>query len=145
VISWFRGIQLTGKDRGPAQRFRALGPAARERVTLDADGDRPERSWLTLVLALERGPGTAAIRATITDRSMPSTASSAISMPARYPPCGRLAYLPRCPWSGDGCEQAGETGEMQEANVLSSRFASMLPAAPMATIRVRGARWPHTS
>jgi len=145
VISWFRGIQLTGKDRAAAQWFRALGPAARERVTIDAGGDWPGRSWLTLVLALERGPGTTAIRATITDRSMPSTASSAISMPACYPPCGRLAYLPRCPWDGDGCEQTGETGEMQEANVFSSRFASMLPAAPMATIRVPGARWPHSS
>ncbi len=35
--------------------------------------------------------------------------------------------------------------EMQEANVFSSRLESMLPAAPMATICVRGARWPHSS
>jgi len=34
---------------------------------------------------------------------------------------------------------------LQEAKVFSSRFASMPPAAPMATIRVRGARSPHSS
>ena len=36
-------------------------------------------------------------------------------------------------------------GEMQEMNVLSSRLVSMLPAAPIATICVRGTRWPHSS
>ena len=33
-------------------------------------------------------------------------------------------------------------GEMQEADVFSSRSASMLSAAPMATICALGARWP---
>jgi len=33
-------------------------------------------------------------------------------------------------------------GEMQEADVFSSRPASMLSAAPMATICALGARWP---
>ena len=46
---------------------------------------------------------------------------------------------------GDGWELSGGDGEMQEANVFSSRFASMPPAAPMATIWVRGARWPQSS
>jgi LuxR family transcriptional regulator, maltose regulon positive regulatory protein len=41
-----------------AQWFQALDPVAREWVTLDADDDRPERFWLTLVLALDRAvPG----------------------------------------------------------------------------------------
>ena len=35
--------------------------------------------------------------------------------------------------------------EMQEANVFSRILGSMLPAAPMATICVRGARSPHSS
>jgi len=35
--------------------------------------------------------------------------------------------------------------EMQEANAFSMRLASILPAAPMATIWVRGARSPHSS
>jgi len=48
-------------------------------------------------------------------------------------------------WELSGGELSGGDGEMQEANVFSSRFASMPPAAPMATIWVRGARWPHSS
>ena len=41
-----------------AQWFGTLGPVAREWVTLDAHDDRPERFWLTFVLALGRAvPG----------------------------------------------------------------------------------------
>jgi len=52
------GGPATGKTVAVAQWFQALGPVAREWVTLDADDDRPERFWLTFVLALERAvPG----------------------------------------------------------------------------------------
>ncbi len=52
------GGPATGKTVSVAQWFGTLGPAAREWVTLDADDDRPERFWLTFVLALERAvPG----------------------------------------------------------------------------------------
>jgi LuxR family transcriptional regulator, maltose regulon positive regulatory protein len=52
------GGPATGKTVAVAQWFGALGPVAREWVTLDAGDDRPERFWLTFVLALERAvPG----------------------------------------------------------------------------------------
>ena len=52
------GGPATGKTVSVAQWFETLGPVAREWVTLDADDDRPERFWLTFVLALERAvPG----------------------------------------------------------------------------------------
>jgi LuxR family transcriptional regulator, maltose regulon positive regulatory protein len=52
------GGPATGKTVAVAQWFQALGPVAREWVTLDAGDDRPERFWLTFVLALERAvPG----------------------------------------------------------------------------------------
>jgi ATP/maltotriose-dependent transcriptional regulator MalT len=47
----------TGKTVSVAQWFATLDPVAREWVTLDAHDDRPERFWLTFVLALGRGPG----------------------------------------------------------------------------------------
>ena len=52
------GGPATGKTVAVAQWFGALGPVAREWVTLDAGDDQPERFWLTFVLALERAiPG----------------------------------------------------------------------------------------
>ena len=52
------GGPATGKTVAVAQWFQALGPVAREWVTLDASDDRPERFWLTFVLALQRAvPG----------------------------------------------------------------------------------------
>jgi len=52
------GGPATGKTVAVAQWFGTLGPIAREWVTLDAGDDRPERFWLTFVLALERAvPG----------------------------------------------------------------------------------------
>ena len=50
----------------------------------------------------------------------------------------------RCPGVAfPGCSDhvLAAAGEMQEADVFSSRSASMLSAAPIATICVRGARW----
>jgi LuxR family transcriptional regulator, maltose regulon positive regulatory protein len=62
------GGPATGKTVAVAQWFQALGPVAREWVTLDADDDRPERFWLTFVLALERAvPGAFAQAAAATD------------------------------------------------------------------------------
>ena len=52
------GGPATGKTVAVAQWFQALDPIAREWVTLDASDDRPERFWLTFVLALDRAaPG----------------------------------------------------------------------------------------
>ena len=52
------GGPATGKTVAVAQWFGSLGPIAREWVTLDASDDRPERFWLTFVLALQRAvPG----------------------------------------------------------------------------------------
>ena len=53
------GGPATGKTVAVAQWFGSLGPVAREWVTLDAGGRaRPERFWLTFVLALQRAvPG----------------------------------------------------------------------------------------
>ena len=52
------GGPATGKTVAVAQWFGSLGPVAREWVTLDAGDDRPERFWLTFVLALQRAvPG----------------------------------------------------------------------------------------
>ena len=52
------GGPATGKTVAVAQWFEALDPMAREWVTLDANDDRPERFWLTFVLALQRAvPG----------------------------------------------------------------------------------------
>jgi LuxR family transcriptional regulator, maltose regulon positive regulatory protein len=52
------GGPATGKTVAVAQWFQASGPVAQEWVTLDAGDDRPERFWLTFVLALERAvPG----------------------------------------------------------------------------------------
>jgi ATP/maltotriose-dependent transcriptional regulator MalT len=52
------GGPATGKTVAVAQWFETLDPIAREWVTLDAGDDRPERFWLTFVLALERAvPG----------------------------------------------------------------------------------------
>jgi len=57
-VALVTGGPATGKTVAVAQWFQALGPVAREWVTLDAGDDRPERFWLTFVLALERGvPG----------------------------------------------------------------------------------------
>jgi LuxR family maltose regulon positive regulatory protein len=48
----------TGKTVSVAQWFGTLDSVAREWVTLDAGDDRPERFWLTFVLALQRAvPG----------------------------------------------------------------------------------------
>jgi hypothetical protein len=54
----------------------------------------------------------------------------------------------RCPGVAlPGCSDhvLAAAGEMQEADVFSSRSASMLSAAPMATICGLGARWSHSS
>ena len=52
------GGPATGKTVAVAQWFQALDPVAGEWVTLDASDDRPERFWLTFVLALDRAaPG----------------------------------------------------------------------------------------
>jgi LuxR family maltose regulon positive regulatory protein len=57
-VALVTGGPATGKTVAVAQWFGALGPVAREWVTLDAGDDRPERFWLTFVLALERAvPG----------------------------------------------------------------------------------------
>jgi LuxR family transcriptional regulator, maltose regulon positive regulatory protein len=57
-VALVTGGPATGKTVAVAQWFQALGPVAREWVTLDAGDDRPERFWLTFVLALDRAvPG----------------------------------------------------------------------------------------
>jgi len=57
-VALVTGGPATGKTVSVAQWFEALDPIAREWVTLDAHDDRPERFWLTFVLALERAvPG----------------------------------------------------------------------------------------
>ena len=57
-VALVTGGPATGKTVAVAQWFQALDPVAREWVTLDAGDDRPERFWLTFVLALERAvPG----------------------------------------------------------------------------------------
>ena len=57
-VALVTGGPATGKTVAVAQWFETLDPVAREWVTLDAGDDRPERFWLTFVLALERAvPG----------------------------------------------------------------------------------------
>jgi LuxR family transcriptional regulator, maltose regulon positive regulatory protein len=57
-VALVTGGPATGKTVAVAQWFQDLGPVAREWVTLDAGDDRPERFWLTFVLALDRAvPG----------------------------------------------------------------------------------------
>jgi LuxR family maltose regulon positive regulatory protein len=57
-VALVTGGPATGKTVAVAQWFQALGPVAREWVTLDAGDDRPEHFWLTFVLALDRAvPG----------------------------------------------------------------------------------------
>ena len=57
-VALVTGGPATGKTVAVAQWFQALGPVAREWVTLDAGDDRPERFWLTFALALDRAvPG----------------------------------------------------------------------------------------
>jgi LuxR family transcriptional regulator, maltose regulon positive regulatory protein len=57
-VALVTGGPATGKTVAVAQWFQTLDPIAREWVTLDPDDDRPERFWLTFVLALERAiPG----------------------------------------------------------------------------------------
>ncbi|MGD0376724.1 MAG: LuxR C-terminal-related transcriptional regulator [Streptosporangiaceae bacterium] len=57
-VALVTGGPATGKTVSVAQWFGTLDPIAREWVTLDAGDDRPERFWLTFVLALERAvPG----------------------------------------------------------------------------------------
>ncbi len=48
------GGPATGKTVAVAQWFETVDPIAREWVTLDVGDDRPERFWLTFVLALDR-------------------------------------------------------------------------------------------
>ena len=67
-VALVTGGPATGKTVAVAQWFGTLGPVAREWVTLDAGDDRPERFWLTFVLALERAvPGAFAQAAAATD------------------------------------------------------------------------------
>jgi LuxR family transcriptional regulator, maltose regulon positive regulatory protein len=67
-VALVTGGPATGKTVAVAQWFGALGPVGREWVTLDAADDRPERFWLTFVLALERAvPGAFAQVAAATD------------------------------------------------------------------------------
>ena len=57
-VALVTGGPATGKTVAAARWFGTLDPIAREWVTLDASDDRPERFWLTFVLALERAvPG----------------------------------------------------------------------------------------
>jgi ATP/maltotriose-dependent transcriptional regulator MalT len=57
-VALVTGGPATGKTVAVAQWFGTLDPVAREWVTLDDGDDRPERFWLTFVLALERAvPG----------------------------------------------------------------------------------------
>ena len=57
-VALVTGGPATGKTVAVAQWFGTLGPVAREWVTLDAYDDRPERFWLTFVVALARAvPG----------------------------------------------------------------------------------------
>ena len=57
-VALVTGGPATGKTVAVAQWFQTLDPVAREWVTLDAGDDRPERFWLTFVLALDRAvPG----------------------------------------------------------------------------------------
>ena len=57
-VALVAGGPATGKTVSVAQWFQTLDPIAREWVTLDAGDDRPERFWLTFVLALDRAvPG----------------------------------------------------------------------------------------
>jgi ATP/maltotriose-dependent transcriptional regulator MalT len=57
-VALVTGGPATGKTVSAAQWFQSLDPIAREWVTLDAGDDRPERFWLTFVLALDRAvPG----------------------------------------------------------------------------------------
>ena len=53
-VALVTGGPATGKAVAVAQGFETLDPVAREWVTLDASDDRPERFWLTFVLALDR-------------------------------------------------------------------------------------------
>ena len=67
-VALVTGGPATGKTVAVAQWFGALGPVAREWVTLDAGDDRPERFWLTFVLALDRAvPGAFAQAASAAD------------------------------------------------------------------------------
>ena len=52
-VALVTGGPAIGKTVAVAQWFQSLGPVAREWVTLDAGDDRPERFWLTFVVALE--------------------------------------------------------------------------------------------
>ena len=57
-VALVTGGPATGKTVSVAQWFQTLDPIAREWVTLDAHDERPERFWLTFVLALDRAvPG----------------------------------------------------------------------------------------
>ena len=52
-VALVTGGPAAGKTVAVAQWFETLDPTAREWVTLDAYDDRPERFWLTFVVALE--------------------------------------------------------------------------------------------
>ena len=90
-VALVTGGPATGKTVAVAQWFETLDPVAREWVTLDAGDDRPERFWLTFVLALDRAvPGAfaqAAAEATDVHRLPPEflgrllTAWSAVTDP----------------------------------------------------------------
>jgi LuxR family maltose regulon positive regulatory protein len=72
-VALVTGGPATGKTVAVAQWFGALGPVAREWVTLDAGDDRPERFWLTFVLALDRAvPGAFAQAAAADVHRLPS-------------------------------------------------------------------------
>ena len=53
-VALVTGGPATGKTVSVAQWFGTLDSVAREWVTLDVGDDRPERFWLTFVLALQR-------------------------------------------------------------------------------------------
>ena len=74
-VALVTGGPATGKTVAVAQWFETLDPVAREWVTLDASDDRPERFWLTFVLALERAvPGAFAQAAAAAADGAPSAA-----------------------------------------------------------------------
>ena len=98
-VALVTGGPATGKTVAVAQWFGTLDPVAREWVTIDVGDDRPERFWLTFVLALERAvPGAFA-----------QAAASAVDV-HRLPPGRRTAL-----------EHALHDGEDYELLFTSSR------------------------
>ena len=86
-VALVTGGPATGKTVSVAQWFETLDPIAREWVTLDAGDDRPERFWLTLVLALERAVPGAFAQAV-------AAATDVHRLPSEFPACCSLPGPP---------------------------------------------------